>query len=75
MNNQRITAQTKSNVKAADRAELIAADDGQMVKIYKGERAAFVCGSNGPMIYPTATDARRAIKRMNPALELTTFMP
>jgi hypothetical protein len=73
MNTQRTTAQSKANIEAADRAELVATDDGHMVKVWKGERAAFVCGKEGPMIYPTADLARRAIKRIQPSLELTSF--
>jgi hypothetical protein len=44
-----------------------------MVKVWKEGRAAFVCGKEGPMLYPTADLARRAIKRIQPSLELTSF--
>ena len=73
MNTQRITAQSKANIQAADRAELVASGEEQMVKIWKEGRAAFVCGKEGPMLYPTANDARRAVKRLRPKLELTSF--
>jgi hypothetical protein len=73
MNTQRITAQSKANIQAADRAELVVSGEGQMVKIWKEGRAAFVCGKEGPMDYRTANDARRAVKRLRPELELTSF--
>jgi hypothetical protein len=73
MNAQRITAQSKANIQAADRAELVASGEEQRVKVWKEGRAAFVCGKEGPMLYPTANDARRAIKRLRPELELTSF--
>lgn len=73
MNPQRITAQSKANIKAADRAELVASSGDQMVKVWKEGKAAFICGKEGPMLYPTANDARRAIKRIRPELELTSF--
>jgi hypothetical protein len=73
MNAQRITAQSKANIQAADRAELVASGEEQIVKVWKEGRAAFVCGKEGPMLYPTADLARRAIKRIQPSLELTSF--
>jgi len=73
MNTQRITAQTKANIAAADRAELIKVGEGQIVKVWKADRAAFICGSLGPVIYPHEAAARRAVKRIAPNLELTSF--
>jgi hypothetical protein len=75
MNSQRITAPSKENIKAADRAELIEMKELGCftVKLWKGERATFVTGSQSVMPYPTADHARRAIKRIRPDLELTSF--
>jgi hypothetical protein len=75
MNSQRITAQSKSNISAADRAEMVEFKDGDgfMVKIWKEGRSAFVCGSESVIVYPTSNDARRAIKRIRPDLEITSF--
>jgi len=73
MKTQRITAQSKANIQAADSAELVEGDFGMMVKVWKDGRVAFVHGGGGPMIYPTANDARRAVKRLRPELELTSF--
>jgi hypothetical protein len=75
MNTQRITAQSKANIQAADRAELLEMKDLGCftVKLWKGERCSFVSGRQSIMPYPTANDARRAVKRIRPDLELTSF--
>lgn len=73
MNTQRITAQSKANIQAADSAELVTFEDGQTVKLLLRGRSSFVCGKYSVMLYPTANDARRAIKRIRPDLELTSF--
>lgn len=73
MNTQRITAQSKANLQAADRAELVELEERQTVKIWKGNQTAFLCGKYSVICYPTANDARRAVKRIRPDLELTSF--
>jgi hypothetical protein len=79
MNTQRMTAQSKANIQAADRAELIdlrVCDEeieSFAVKLWKAERTTVVSGSYGPVTYPTIKDARRAIKRIRADLELTSF--
>lgn len=73
MNTQRITAQSKANIQAADRAELLTFDDKSAIKVFKDGRSSVVCGTREIMLYPTANDARRALKRLRPDLELTSF--
>jgi hypothetical protein len=73
MNNQRITAQSKANIQAAERAELVTMDDRETIRLWNGEKSCFVCGKYSVLLYPTANDARRAIKRIRPDLELTSF--
>lgn len=77
MNTQRITAQSKSNIEAADRAEIIDLQEVEgpsfTVKIWKEGRSAFICGSESVMLYKTPNDARRAVKRIRPDLEITSF--
>jgi hypothetical protein len=77
MNTQRITAQSKANIQAADRAEIIELMDLEgdrfTVKVWKSERSSFIMGSQSVILYPTANDARRAEKRIRPELELTSF--
>jgi hypothetical protein len=73
MNTQRITAQSKANIQAADKAELITLEGRETVRLWLGEKSCFVCGKYSVLLYPTANDARRAIKRIRPDLELTSF--
>lgn len=73
MNTQRITAQSKANIQAANKAELLTVEGGETVKLLLGEKTCFVCGKYSVLVYPTASDARRAIKRFRPDLELTSF--
>jgi hypothetical protein len=77
MNTQRITAKSKANIQAADRAEIVELKDLEgdrfTVKIWKNERCAFIMGSQSVIVYPTAHDARRAVKRIRKDLELTSF--
>lgn len=70
----RMTQTSKANILAADRAELVPLDDGgHGVKVWRGDKAAFVSHATGPIAYPTATLARRAVKRLRPDLEPTTI--
>lgn len=77
MNTQRITAQSKANLQAADRAEIVELKDLEgdrfTVKVWKNERCTFIMGGQSVIVYPTANDARRAVKRIRPELELTSF--
>jgi len=73
MNPQRITVQSKANIQAAERAELVASGQEFMVKLWLSGRTSFVCGKYGPMLYPTSDLARRAFKRLRSDIEPTFF--
>jgi hypothetical protein len=77
MNTQRLTAQSKSNIQAADRAEMVDFQEVEgpsfTVKIWKEGRSTYIHGSESVMLYWTEKDARRAVKRIRPDLEITSF--
>ncbi|OYV96248.1 MAG: hypothetical protein B7Z62_08605 [Deltaproteobacteria bacterium 37-65-8] len=67
---------SRENLKVADRAgfEHIEFKDGGygvMVWVEREGRRAYLHGSEGPMVYPGAFEARRNIKRVRPDLEPT----
>jgi hypothetical protein len=68
---RRMTATSRENVKVAEKAELVPLDVGWGVKVWKGGKAAFVSSPDGPMVYPTRTLARRAVRRIRRDLQPT----
>ena len=67
----RMTANSRAALQAADRIEILAFEHrGQVsygVKVWAGDRVAFVTGGDGfVMQYPTIGAAERAIKRIRP---------
>lgn len=69
----RMTAQSRENLKVADRAEIIPAviDDppAYMVKIWRGGRCGFITAGDGfVMSYPSVAAAERAVTRLRPDL-------
>ncbi len=74
MTTQRLTAISIANLKAAHSIEIQPIHDGGCaVRVTRGSRSAFLHGSLTAMYYPTQEAARRAVKRVRPDLEPTTF--
>ena len=71
---ERMTALSKANAKAADKAGYTFFEGGG-VGVWvecKGNRA-YLCGSQFVLSYPDQNAARRAFKRVRPDLEPTTI--
>lgn len=61
---QRITSLSKANLLAAERAELIETPAGVgMLKVWRGDRSAFVSGAVGPLTFADAAHVRRFVRR------------
>jgi hypothetical protein len=68
----RMTAQSRENLKVADRAEVLKVDApgaGYLVKIWRGERCGFLTSGDGfVMTYPSVGASERAVTRIRPDL-------
>lgn len=68
----RMTAQSRENLKVADRAEVRLADTGKadyLVKLWRGDRCGFLTAGDGMvMTYPSMSAAERAVTRLRPDL-------
>lgn len=70
----KMTAISKSNLLAADSAQIMPFDSGGYgVKVWRGGAAAFLDAGSSVMIYRSADLARRAVRRLRPDLEPTTI--
>jgi hypothetical protein len=71
---ERMTATSKANAKAADKAGYTVFDGGGVgVWVELRGNRAYLCGSSSPLAYPDQQAARRAFKRIRPDLEPTTI--
>jgi len=73
MTQQRLTATSIANLKAADKCGYMEKDDGVYVWVERNGNLAYLCGSLLMLKYPDQKAARRAIKRLRPDLEPTTI--
>lgn len=71
----RITKTSKENLLVADRVELDYNSIFQSyhVRIFRGDRLAYLSDSEGAISYDSIEKARRTIKRFRPDLEPTTI--
>jgi hypothetical protein len=74
----RMTKTSRENIKVADRALFHEANpnvhhgkEGWLVAVERKGNRAYVSDAEGPVLYPTQTLARRAIRRVRPDLEPT----
>jgi len=75
MTQQRLTATSIANLKAADKCGYTDMDFlvGVTVWVERNGNRAYLCGSSMVLVYPDQKAARRAIKRLRPDLEPTTI--
>ena len=67
----RMTRQSRENIKVAIEARVYQMTGGHTVELVGGEgRRAWVNGTEGVIRYPTIELARRAVRRINPAINL-----
>lgn len=70
----RMTKTSKANLLTCDSARIEpAVVGGFLVRLQKSRMTAYVSSSDSVLVYPTVTAARRAVKRIRPDLEPTTF--
>lgn len=71
----RMTKTSKENLLVADKIQIQKSDDVEIyfVRIWRGEKMAYLCDSNGPINYESILKARRSVKRIRPDLEPTTI--
>lgn len=72
---QRITQLSKSNLMQAERLEIVPVDHDpempgarMMLKVWRGDRCAFVCGAFGPLTFEGMPALRRFVRRFRPTL-------
>ena len=71
---QRMTATSRANAKACDRAGYTNLEGGGVsVWVERNGNRAYLCGSRTALEYPNEQAARRAFKRIRPDLEPTTI--
>ena len=72
---QRMTKTSKQNLIVADRVEIHKSDDMELyfVRLWRGDKMAYLSSSVAPINYDSIQHARRAIKRIRPDLEPTTI--
>lgn len=65
---RRMTKTSRENLAAADQVRIEFAEcGGFFVRVARGDRVGYVCGSDGFILsYPSASAAERAIKRIRP---------
>ena len=70
----RMTKTSKANLLTCDDARIEpAVVGGFLVRLQKSRMVAYVTSSDSVLVYPTVLAARRAVKRIRPDLEPTTF--
>jgi hypothetical protein len=70
----RMTRISRTNLTACDSAQIEpAAPSGFLVRLQKSQMVAYITSTDGVVVYPTVLAARRAIKRIRPDLEPTSF--
>lgn len=65
---QRISKLALDNLKVAERAELVELAGAFGLRVWRGEKSAFLDDGAEPLRYPTAAHARRNLRRIRPDL-------